>query len=50
VPGVATFASLDPDCAGLRISAATQKPGSDVALVLCRGFAGTNAALVLRAA
>ncbi len=48
VPGVATLASLDPDCAGLPISAAAQAPRSDVALILCRGFAGTNAALVVR--
>jgi 3-oxoacyl-[acyl-carrier-protein] synthase-1 len=50
VPGVATLARLDPDCAGLPVSAAAQKPRSRVALVLCRGFAGTNAALVVRAA
>jgi len=50
VPGVATLASLDLDCAGLRMSAAAQAPNGDVALVLSRGFAGTNAALVLRAA
>jgi 3-oxoacyl-[acyl-carrier-protein] synthase-1 len=49
VPGVATLASLDPDCAGLPMSAAAQKPRSNVALILCRGFAGTNAALVVRA-
>jgi len=49
VPGVATLASLDPGCAGLPVSAAAQKPRSDVALILCRGFAGTNAALVVRA-
>jgi 3-oxoacyl-[acyl-carrier-protein] synthase-1 len=50
VPGIATLASLDPDCAGIPVSAAAQKPRSDVALILCRGFAGTNAALVVRAA
>ena len=49
VPGLPTLASLDPDCAGIAVSAATQKPRSDVALILCRGFAGTNAALVVRA-
>ena len=48
VPGIANLASLDPACAGLRVSAAAQKPTSDVALILCRGFAGTNAALVVR--
>ena len=50
VPGVATFSELDPDCAGIPISRDAQAPRSDVALVLCRGFAGTDAALIVRAA
>ena len=50
VPGVANLARLDPACAGLPVSAAAQTPRSKVALILCRGFAGTNAALVVRAA
>ena len=50
VPGVATLADLDPDCAGLRVSKSAQAPRSDVALILCRGFAGTNSALLVRAA
>ena len=50
VPGVATYAVPDPDCRGVRVSAQAQPPRSAVALVLCRGFAGTNAALLLRAA
>jgi 3-oxoacyl-[acyl-carrier-protein] synthase-1 len=49
VPGIATLASLDPACAGLSVSAGAQTPRSRVALILCRGFAGTNAALVVRA-
>ena len=49
VPGIAPLAGIAPDCAGLPLSAAAQAPCSDVALVVCRGFAGTNAALVLRA-
>jgi 3-oxoacyl-[acyl-carrier-protein] synthase I len=49
VPGIANLESLDPACAGLNVSAGAQKPTSDVALILCRGFAGTNAALVVRA-
>jgi hypothetical protein len=32
------------------VSAEAQAPRSDIALILCRGFAGTNAALLLRAA
>src|SRR5215471_31369 len=48
VPGVATLESLDPACEGVRVSAQPQQPRSNVVLVLCRGFAGTNAALLLR--
>src|SRR5436309_1284463 len=50
VPGIATFAIADPSCAGVPVAAEPQSPRGDVALVLCRGFAGTNAALLLRAA
>ena len=50
VPGVANLARLDPACAGVPVSAGAQQPRSKVALILCRGFAGTNAALVVRAA
>jgi 3-oxoacyl-[acyl-carrier-protein] synthase-1 len=50
VPGIATLATLDPDCAGIALSASAQVPRSNVALVLCRGFAATDAALVVRAA
>ena len=50
VPGVATYSVADPDCVGVRIARERQTPRGDVALVLSRGFAGTNAALLLRAA
>jgi 3-oxoacyl-[acyl-carrier-protein] synthase I len=50
VPGIATLSRPDEDCAGLPVSAGPQTPTSDVALILCRGFAGTDAALVVRAA
>jgi 3-oxoacyl-[acyl-carrier-protein] synthase-1 len=50
VPGIANLRKLDPDCAGLPVSAAPQHPRSDVALVLSRGFGGTNAALLIRVA
>jgi 3-oxoacyl-[acyl-carrier-protein] synthase-1 len=50
VPGIATYAVADPACAGVPVSSEQQSPRSDVALILCRGFAGTNAALLLRAA
>jgi 3-oxoacyl-[acyl-carrier-protein] synthase-1 len=48
VPGIANLVEIDPACAGLPVSSAAQKPTSDVALLLCRGFAGTDAALVIR--
>jgi len=50
VPGVATLRRLDPACAELPVSAQPQTPRSDVGLVLSRGFGGTNAALLVRAA
>ncbi|MEO8738704.1 MAG: beta-ketoacyl synthase N-terminal-like domain-containing protein [Casimicrobiaceae bacterium] len=50
VPGIATLADLDPECAGIRVSARAQQPRGDTALILCRGFAGTNAALIVRSA
>jgi 3-oxoacyl-[acyl-carrier-protein] synthase-1 len=50
VPGVATYAVADSACEGVRVTAEAQAPRSDIALILCRGFAGTNAALLLRAA
>jgi 3-oxoacyl-[acyl-carrier-protein] synthase-1 len=48
VPGIAALRELDPDCAGINVSSSHQAPRSPVGLVLCRGFAGTNAALVIR--
>jgi 3-oxoacyl-[acyl-carrier-protein] synthase-1 len=50
VPGIATLSELDPACAGLPVSAAPTAPRTDVALVISRGFGGTNAALLVRAA
>ena len=50
VPGIATLRELDPDCAGVPASAKPQAPRSKVALILCRGFGGTDAALLVRAA
>ena len=48
VPGIATLDMLDPACAGLRAGKTTQQPTSDVVLVVCRGFASTNAAVLCR--
>ena len=49
VPGIATLDDVDDACAGIGVSREAQAPRSDVALVLCRGFAATDAALVVRA-
>jgi len=49
VPGVATLRELDPDLGNLPVSARPQTPRSNVALVLNRGFGGSNTALILRA-
>ena len=49
VPGIATLENLSPGCEGLNVSAQTRAPRSDIVLILCRGFAGTNGALLLRA-
>jgi 3-oxoacyl-[acyl-carrier-protein] synthase-1 len=50
VPGVATLRELDPELGNLPVSRLPQAPRSDVALVLNRGFGGSNTALVFRAA
>jgi len=50
VPGIATLRHLDPMLAGVNVSAEHRVPRSDVALVISRGFGGTNAALLVRAA
>jgi 3-oxoacyl-(acyl-carrier-protein) synthase len=50
VPGVAALNELDPECAGIPVSAQAQVPRSKVALILCRGFGGTDAALLVSAA
>jgi 3-oxoacyl-[acyl-carrier-protein] synthase-1 len=49
VPGVATLRERDPELGNLPVSKLPQAPRSDVALVLNRGFGGSNTALVLRA-
>jgi 3-oxoacyl-[acyl-carrier-protein] synthase-1 len=48
VPGIATLRSPDPRIPPLPISAATQAPRSDVALVINRGFGGMNVAVLVR--
>jgi 3-oxoacyl-[acyl-carrier-protein] synthase-1 len=48
VPGVPTLRRLDPACAPLAVSSAPQEARGDVVLVLSRGFAGLNVALLFR--
>lgn len=50
VPGIATLDQRASSCVGLNLSKQNRPARSDVVLVLCRGFAGTNAAVLLRAA
>lgn len=50
VPGIASLRTLDPAFAGLRVARAHAEPTSDVAMIVSRGFGGTNAALLVRAA
>jgi len=50
VPGIATLRATDPLLGPIPVSTQAQTPRSDVALVVARGFGGTNAALLLRAA
>ena len=50
VPGIATLNSLDPEFAPFPVSSTSQKPRSDIALLICRGFGGMNVALLIRAA
>lgn len=50
VPGIATLSQPDPDCTDVPISIKAQEPRSNVALIICRGFAGTDSALLVRAA
>ncbi len=49
VPGIPVTTSPDPGMQGLPISPSPQKPRSNVALVLCRGFASMNVAVLVRA-
>ncbi len=50
VPGIATLRELDPAFGQLPASASPRAPRNDVALIISRGFGGTNAALLVRAA
>ena len=49
VPGIATLERYDPALPALPVSRETRPATSDIALVLCRGFGGTNAAVLVRA-
>ncbi len=48
VPGIATLSQPHPDFDDVPVSNTAQEPRSNVALVICRGFAGTDAALIVR--
>ncbi|CAG0961207.1 3-oxoacyl-[acyl-carrier-protein] synthase I [Burkholderiales bacterium] len=50
VPGIPTLERIDPAFAALPVSRTAARSRSDIALVLSRGFGGTDAALVVRAA
>jgi 3-oxoacyl-[acyl-carrier-protein] synthase-1 len=49
VPGVAPLEEIDPRCGDLAMAAATRPPRGDTALVVSRGFAGVDAALLIAA-
>lgn len=49
LPGIATLETLDPEFPYLTVSRHSAQPRSDTALVISRGFGGTNAALIVRA-
>jgi 3-oxoacyl-[acyl-carrier-protein] synthase-1 len=49
VPGIATLGAVDPKFGPFPASSAPQAPRSNLALVLCRGFAAMNVALLVRA-
>jgi len=50
VPGIATYVSPDPASAPLPLSSHAVRARGNVALILCRGFAATNAAVIVRGA
>jgi 3-oxoacyl-[acyl-carrier-protein] synthase-1 len=49
-PGIPTLNRLDPELSPLAVSSKPQQPRSAIALVLCRGFAAMNVALIVRTA
>ncbi len=49
VPGIPTLRVFDPVLPTLPVSASAQKPRANTALIICRGFGGMNAALIVRA-
>ena len=49
-PGIPVLDRIDPAFAALPVSREAREPRSDVALVLSRGFGGTDGALLIRAA
>ena len=47
VPGIPVLERVDPAFEALPVARETREPGSGIALVLSRGFGGTDAALVV---
>jgi 3-oxoacyl-[acyl-carrier-protein] synthase-1 len=50
VPGIGNFERADPACEGVNVARDARAIEGDVTLVVCRGFGGTNTAVLLRAA
>jgi len=48
VPGISTLDALDPEIGSFPVSRTPQRPLSNVAIVLCRGFGGMTVALAVR--
>jgi 3-oxoacyl-[acyl-carrier-protein] synthase-1 len=48
VPGIPTLREYDPSLPSLPVAPTRRRPRSDIAIVLCRGFAGMNVAVAVR--
>jgi 3-oxoacyl-(acyl-carrier-protein) synthase len=48
VPGIATLETIDPELGDFPVARHTCQPSGDTALLLSRGFGGSNAALIVR--
>jgi 3-oxoacyl-[acyl-carrier-protein] synthase-1 len=48
VPGISTLDAVDSEIAPFPVSREPQKPRSNIALIICRGFGGMNVAVLVR--